>query len=149
MPISGFESFFLDKLIEYLKLLGKDFNVAPNAILVNEKIGDQKYQITVIPTEKWIRIVARFDKIDDIPEEKRLEFMRNLLKATWDYPEINFALDDEGYIVSIQDEYVHALYLDTFEEEYAAVIVSIDVYNKIKTNVLGLKKQEKIAEKEK
>lgn len=136
--ITGLFSFFLDKVINYLKLMNKDFKVFPKGIMVKDKVNGKEVEITIIPTEKWIRIQAKLDKLDAIPEEKRMEFLKELLKANNDYPEISFALDEEGFIVSVEDEYVFAFYFDVFEEEYSAVLASIDIYHKIKDKVLGI-----------
>ncbi len=149
--VTGLFSFFLDKVINYLKLMGKDFEVGPGGIVVKDKVDDMDVEIQIIPTEKWVRIQAKLDRLDDIPEDKRMEFLKELLKANSDYPEISFAIDDEGVIVSIEDEYVFAFYFDVFEEEYSAVLASIDIYRKIKDKILGIpaKVGKKKKEKEK
>jgi len=134
--VTGLFSFFLDKIINYLKLMEKEFIVSPEGIIVKDKVGDIPIEIIVIPTEKWVRILTKFDKIDDIPEERRYEFLMELLKATNDHPEISFGIDEDGYIVSIEDEYVYAFYFDVFEEEYTAVLASIEIYEKIKKKTL-------------
>jgi len=140
--VTGLFSFFLDKIINYLKLMEKEFIVSPEGIIVKDKVGDIPIEIIVIPTEKWVRILTKFDKIDDIPEERRYEFLMELLKATNDHPEISFGIDEDGYIVSIEDEYVYAFYFDVFEEEYTAVLASIDIYEKIKKKILMEKAKE-------
>lgn len=140
--VTGLFSFFLDKIINYLKLMEKEFIVSPEGIIVKDKVGDIPIEIIVIPTEKWVRILTKFDKIDDIPEERRYEFFMELLKATNDHPEISFGIDEDGYIVSIEDEYVYAFYFDVFEEEYTAVLASIDIYEKIKKKILMEKAKE-------
>ena len=146
--ISGFGSFFIDKLIEYLSLMNKSFEVTPEGIIVHEKIDTKDAKIVIQITEKWIRILTNLGKLSDIPEEKRMEFIEKLMNANWNYPEISFGLDEEGNIYSMQDEFIHALYYDVFEEEYNAVIASIGIFEKIKDEVLGIK-QANISAKEK
>ena len=76
--VTGLFSFFLDKVINYLKLMGKDFEVGPGGIVVKDKVDDMDVEIQIIPTEKWIRIQAKLDRLDDIPEDKRMEFLKEL-----------------------------------------------------------------------
>jgi len=137
MSVTGLFSFFLDKIVNYLRLMEKDFEVTPKGIVVNDKVNGKDVKIHIIPTEKWIRIFTRLDKLEDISEQKRQEFLEALLHAVNDYPEVSFGIDDDGYIISVEDEYVYAFYFDVFEEEYAAVLASVDVYQKIKKKVLG------------
>ncbi len=135
--VTGLFSFFLDKIVNYLKLMGKEFKVSPEGIIVKDKVDDNEVQILVIPTEKWIRIITRLDKLEEIPEDKRHELLIELLKSTHNHPEISFGIDEDGYIVSVEDEYVYAFYFDVFEEEYTAVLASIEIYQKIKKRIMG------------
>ncbi|GEM_PF-6406345 len=146
--ISGFESFFIDKLIGYLSLMNKSFEVTPEGILVHESINGKETLITIYITEKWIRIHANLGSLSDVPEDKRREFLEKLLNANWNYPEISFGIDSEGNIYSIQDEFVYALYYDVFEEEYNAVLASIEIFNEIKKAVLK-PEEAKVQEKKK
>ena len=139
--VTGFFSFFLDKIVNYLRLMEKDFDVLPQGIIVREKISNRDIEVHILPTEKWIRIMVRLDKVVDIPEDKRSEFIEALLKANSEYPEISFGIDDEGFVVSIEDEYVYAFYFDVFEEEYSAVLASVDIYYKLKEKILGVPKR--------
>lgn len=141
--ITGLASFFIDKIIEYLRLMKKDFEVRPEGIKVKEKSEDgEEFEVLILPTEKWIRIMTKLDSIDDIPEEFRSKLLEELMRANNDYPEVSFGLSEEGIIVSIEDQYVYALYFDVFEEEYTAVLASVNVYKKIKERVLGKKKKQ-------
>lgn len=141
--VTGLASFFVDKIIEYLRLMKKDFEVRPEGIKVREKSEDgEEFEVLILPTEKWVRIMTKLDAIDEIPEEHRSKVLEELMKANNDYPEISFGISEEGIIVSIEDQYVYALYFDVFEEEYTAVLASVDIYKKIKEEILGKKKKQ-------
>ncbi|MEX0567967.1 MAG: hypothetical protein Q6363_002265 [Candidatus Njordarchaeota archaeon] len=141
--VTGLTSFFIDKIIEYLKLMKKDFEVKPEGIKVKEKSEDgEEFEVVILPTEKWVRIMTKLDVLDEIPEEHRNKLLEELMKANSDYPEISFGIDEEGIIVSVEDQYVYALYFDVFEEEYTAVVASVDIYKKIKESLLAKKKKQ-------
>ena len=42
--ITGLFSFFLDKVINYLKLMNKEFKVVPRGIMVKDKVNGEDFE---------------------------------------------------------------------------------------------------------
>ncbi|MEM2222772.1 MAG: hypothetical protein QW143_05105 [Candidatus Korarchaeota archaeon] len=136
LAVTGFESFFIDKLVEYLSLMNKNFEVLPEGINVYEKINGKEVRILILLSNKWIRIYARLGNLVEFPDEIKEELLERLLRINWDYAEVNFSIDSEGNICSVQDEYIHAFYYDVFEQEYNAVLASVKLFEATKEEIL-------------
>ncbi|MHA1590449.1 MAG: hypothetical protein ACTSVA_07580 [Candidatus Njordarchaeales archaeon] len=122
-----------EKLIKYLKLLGKKFEVdnENKVVIVHEEIEGKKCDVRLGVTKGWVWMALKCMALSEIPENIRGELIFNLLRINNDYAEVSFGIDAEGNIVLREEILEGALTLDVFLEEYGALLVGIEVFNEL------------------
>ncbi|MHA1608756.1 MAG: hypothetical protein ACTSX9_08545 [Candidatus Njordarchaeales archaeon] len=122
-----------ERIIKYLKLLGKNFEVDKknNQIIVHEKMNGKEYRVLLGVTKGWVWMALKCASLEEIPEEYRGEIMFSLLRINNDYAEVSFGINKDGNILLREEILESALTLDIFIEEYEALLVGIDVFNKL------------------
>ena len=120
------------KVGRYLRLLNKafEFDEQKNIFRVKEKIDDKEIMIIISFSRNWVTISHYCGSIKDLPKEKQCEIYRKLLRLNNDYAEVSFSIDEEGNIFSSEEILVDALTLDVFMEEYNAIPISAELFEK-------------------
>ena len=66
-----------------------------------EHFEDLRIKIVTNEAESWLYIIARFSDFSDIPERLRYDFTVEMLKASWKYNGIKFAISQENDVIVV------------------------------------------------
>lgn len=84
--------------------------------------GYFKYTIKIGITERWVQIYTDVYPLDDIPEDRRLEILLDLLAANRKYAEVCFDYDEPRKMIGTsQEQMIQGFNFDGFREEFYAV----------------------------
>jgi len=122
----------VERVGRYLKLLGKKFEFDPTAskYRVIEKFDAEEFVVEISFTRNWAIILLSFGSIKDKPVDIRCKVFERLLKLNRQYAEVCFCIDDDYNVYCEEDILLDALTFDVFMEEYNAILISKELYDK-------------------
>jgi len=68
--------------------------------------------------------------IKELPDNKKLKILEKLLLLNRNYAEVCFGIDDQYNVYCEEDTLLEALTLDVFLEEYNAVLIAFELWEK-------------------
>ncbi len=116
----------------YLRLLKKDFayDEKRNIFVVKEKRNGQEFVVIIRFSKNWIMMFSAIENIKNIPEDKLCAVYKKLLEISDQYAEVSFSLTEDGDIVASEEILKDALTLDVFLEEYNAIPIAVEVFER-------------------
>lgn len=128
----------VERVSKYLALLGKKFELdkEKGLIRVNEKVNDEETTVVIKFSRNWVVTYVSLGSIKDLPNELKLQVTKKLLKLNKDYAEVCFSIDEEWNVYCEEDTLIDALTLDVFLEEYNALLIAFELWEKEITPLL-------------
>ncbi|MFX0114258.1 MAG: hypothetical protein ACFFB3_06905 [Candidatus Hodarchaeota archaeon] len=98
--------------------------------------GGKHWDIRVFVGKHWIQIAARLAKASDVPEDKKMQIMEQLLKANYELNEVTFSMDEDGNYYS-ENDVPKVSNFENFRSEFTAVPFGIRYWMKNVGSILN------------
>ncbi len=127
-----FGALAFEKVGRYLALLGKklDIDKEKGIIKVHEKVDNEETVVEIRFTRNWVITYVKLGSIKELPNDTKIKVLEKLLLLNRNYAEVCFGIDEEYNVYCEEDTLVDALTLDVFLEEYNAVLIAFELWEK-------------------
>jgi len=127
-----FGALAFEKVSRYLALLGKKMEIdrEKRVIRVHEKLNEEEVIVEIQFSKNWVVTYVTLGSIKELPDNKKLKILEKLLLLNRNYAEVCFGIDDQYNVYCEEDTLLEALTLDVFLEEYNAVLIAFELWEK-------------------
>ncbi len=122
----------VEKVSRYLALWGKKFDLDKErgVIVVHEKINDEEVDVQIRFSKNWVVTLVKLGSLKELQDDVKLKVYEKLLLLNRMYAEVCFSIDEEYNVYCEEDTLLEALTLDVFLEEYNAVLIAFELWEK-------------------
>ena len=141
-------SYLLKKTERYLQIMNKKYKFNElGFFLVRDEIKTKHETLKLVLIIRffmnWIQVLVPLIPIDNLTDDQKIAIYEYVLSLNNQLADTEFELDKQLGLIMISNEtHLDAFFFDVFEEEYTAVVASVDIYKKIKESLLAKKKKQ-------
>ncbi len=105
-----------------------DLNEEDGYIISGWDIGGRSFYVLLTVIGDWVWMKAQIVSLSDVPEEKRCDLLRDLLRAHSELNEVRYELSSSEVVGTTQEIPLEGLNLDNFRSEFTALIFGIEYF---------------------